>query len=272
LEQRFLAMNTEQVWTLLIVLTLLFFEFFFPLRSYLIWSKHKVEDLLWVIVHEVVYVFLLFTTLFKINNAINAYLIKHKFILKLQAQHVIVQGIVLFLVLDFVSYWLHRSFHSFKPMWSMHRLHHSTTELTVLSAFRQSLGEAILSGLIFGFFSGFVLVSNQVFSFVSVFFMSACFIQHSNIKFRIPSFANKIFITPRNHLWHHSIEMIHSKGQNFGFVLVWWDYLFGTHYNPNSTNTKIGFSDDFKYTNFFGKIIFPMDNWIMNFLKNFKRN
>ncbi|PIN72227.1 hypothetical protein COV22_03795, partial [Candidatus Woesearchaeota archaeon CG10_big_fil_rev_8_21_14_0_10_47_5] len=135
---------------------------------------------------------------------------------------------VLLLALDFASYCMHRTLHTFEWPWKMHRLHHSSLELTILSSFRISWGEGIVTGIVFGIISGIVLVPTPVYFYINFLFVFACLIQHSNIKFRYPAFLGKILITPRNHLWHHSSELKHQHGQNFGFVLVFWDKILKT--------------------------------------------
>lgn len=51
----------------------------------------------------------------------------------LSLQPVWMQGIQVFLLADFLSYWIHRIFHN-KSLWKFHAVHHSSTELDWLSS------------------------------------------------------------------------------------------------------------------------------------------
>lgn len=264
-------MNNEKYYLLTLVLTLMALEYFFPRRIYKLINRHRLEDLAWVFIHEVVFVFLLAGVMYKTHEFINQFFTDNFYIVNLQTQSSLFQVVFLFIVLDFISYWSHRSFHVFRSLWSLHRLHHTTTELTALSVFRQSWGEAILQGFFMGFFSGWFSVDPKLQSFGYMLFITACLIQHSNIRFPAFAFIQKILITPRNHMWHHSTEKHRMNGQNFGLVLTVWDRLFKTHYNPEHFETKIGLNEEYDYGSFFKRTIHPLDQIPSLIVDKFKK-
>ncbi|MBY0470433.1 sterol desaturase family protein [bacterium] len=150
------------------------------------------------------------------------------------------QFLVTLFLLDFTSYWVHWSFHSIPVLWKLHRVHHSATELTALSSFRHHSLEVFTHMLIQGLLLGVLSISYSVIFYTNLIFLSACMIQHSNIRLWIPRVADWVLITPRNHYWHHSKELHGKYGQNFGFIFSFWDRIFNTLHLPNHYRTEIG--------------------------------
>ncbi|MFD1257674.1 sterol desaturase family protein [Mucilaginibacter terrae] len=142
---------------------------------------------------------------------------------------------VLFFVIthDLYIYLFHRFQHRNKTFWRIHEAHHSGKEVDFLAGSRSHILEIII---------------NQTIEFAPIIFLGAdpavilikalidavfgMFI-HANIKVNLGKFKY-IVNTPELHLWHHANyqEVFHA---NFSTKFSFWDYLFGTAYDPGHT-------------------------------------
>lgn len=248
-------MNQESLLVILASSILVGLEWLFPLRSYGFKSRERIEDLFWSALHFLVYPLLMATISFGVGDKIA----EQMSFLNLLDLHLILQFSIFLLFTDFFSYWTHRAFHSIKPLWELHRLHHSTTELTTLSSFRTHWLEFLTNSFVIGAITGLLTVQGEVRFIVNLGLSFVCIFQHANLKISYPGFIEHIFITPKNHLWHHSKELKYRYGQNFGFLFPWWDMIFKTLHNPPRTNTELGLSDDFHYSSNLNKLLYPFD-------------
>ncbi|MGB8398427.1 sterol desaturase family protein [Bradyrhizobium sp.] len=130
------------------------------------------------------------------------------------------------LITDFAGYWIHRLYHSNDFLWTFHRVHHSQTELTFVTSFRNHIVEQIISNIIM--FVPAILLGVPVWFWGPVFLMQNLFegLQHSDIKWRY-GFLYPVLVSPVFHAIHHSPERARHDS-NYGKILSVWDYLFGT--------------------------------------------
>lgn len=131
---------------------------------------------------------------------------------------------------DFTIYMQHRVFHRFKPLWRLHRMHHTDLDYDVSTGVRFHPVSILISatiklGLIFllGPLASAVLLSEIILNATSMF-------NHSNIKLplRLDRALRYFIVTPDMHRIHHSVEMA-EHNRNFGFNFPWWDRLFDTY-------------------------------------------
>ncbi len=131
---------------------------------------------------------------------------------------------------DLTIYLQHRLFHQIKPLWRLHRVHHTDLDYDVSSGVRFHPLSILLSALIklslilaLGPPAVAVLVSEILLNATSMF-------NHSNI--RIPDSLERVLrtflVTPDMHRVHHSTDR-GEHNQNFGFNFPWWDRLLGTY-------------------------------------------
>jgi sterol desaturase/sphingolipid hydroxylase (fatty acid hydroxylase superfamily) len=138
--------------------------------------------------------------------------------------------VVMFFVLDFLDYVYHVIAHRFRPLWTLHSLHHSDRAVDVSTTFREHPGETLVRVcflITWVFLCGAsveVLVLRQTietFSNVS---------QHT--VFRLPRLPARIlgwfFITSNLHHTHHHWQRP-GTNCNYGDVFSIWDRLFGTY-------------------------------------------
>lgn len=137
--------------------------------------------------------------------------------------------IIILLLMEFVSYWIHRSFHTIPVLWKIHAVHHSDTEVDVTTSHRHHPFEPMLSALVITpivFVMGapviVIVMYNLTRTAVSV-------VNHGNFALpeRLDNILRLLIITPDFHRMHHSSDRQYSDS-NYGAVVPWFDYLFKT--------------------------------------------
>ena len=127
---------------------------------------------------------------------------------------------------ELAQYAIHRSMHTFGPLWKLHAVHHSSRRMYWLNAtrvhpleglFHAATGATVL--VVLGVPAG-VLAIHAVFLGVCRLF------QHSNLDLRLGP-LNWIFSGPEVHRWHHSTNRVEVDA-NYGTVHLLWDWIFRT--------------------------------------------
>jgi len=131
---------------------------------------------------------------------------------------------------DLTIYVQHRLFHKFKPLWRLHRMHHTDLDYDVSTGVRfHPLSIFISAGIKLGLILALgppaiaVIVSENVLNATSMF-------NHSNIKLphRLDAALRYFIVTPDMHRIHHSV-IAQEHNRNFGFNFPWWDKIFNTY-------------------------------------------
>ncbi|MEJ6541569.1 MAG: sterol desaturase family protein [Halioglobus sp.] len=139
-------------------------------------------------------------------------------------------AIALIVVLvEFASYWIHRLFHRVSGLWRLHAVHHTDTTFDVTTSQRHHTAEVAIDTIIllpiFLLFGAptLILVSYQLVRVLLVLF------NHSNIYLpaAVDRVLRNIIVTPDFHRLHHSPDPQFTNS-NYGTVVPWFDYLFGT--------------------------------------------
>lgn len=135
-----------------------------------------------------------------------------------------------FVLLDFIIYLQHVTFHAVPLLWRLHRMHHADLDIDVTTGGRFHPFEILLSVLIkIAAVLAFGIPASAVFVFEVVLNATSLF-NHSNVA--MPPWLDRvvrlIVVTPDMHRVHHSIVR-RETDSNFGFNLPWWDRLFGTY-------------------------------------------
>jgi sterol desaturase/sphingolipid hydroxylase (fatty acid hydroxylase superfamily) len=147
-----------------------------------------------------------------------------------------VRFLVGFAALDLTAYFSHRLFHAVAPLWRVHQVHHSETDLDLTTGFRFHPVEALFTqGLALATVAA-LGVSPGAVALGGLAVVVQDFFTHAN--FRIPEAADRILrlliITPPMHRIHHS-ELVPEQNKNFGTVFSLWDRLFGTYAVPSNS-------------------------------------
>jgi len=143
----------------------------------------------------------------------------------------IAQTLLFALAYDFFYYWWHRAQHTFRPLWAIHRLHHTEQALNVTTAVRHHWLEESLRPLVVLFPLGWLLNFQPVqYAAIGLVFAAWPFFIHLNTRMHLGPLG-RVIMGPQYHRIHHSIEPRHWN-RNFGSFFPAWDYLFGTAWHP----------------------------------------
>lgn len=134
------------------------------------------------------------------------------------------------LVLDLLTYAVHRMFHAVPAFWRLHALHHSDVSLDVSTTVRHHPAEAVVTAVVLGV--GGALLGGSAIEVV-VYGIIENVVQllgHADI--RLPRFLERvtsaIFVTPKFHRIHHSSRRSETDS-NYGQVFAFWDKLFRSY-------------------------------------------
>jgi len=141
-----------------------------------------------------------------------------------------VQFAVGFATLDLTAYFSHRLFHAVAPMWRVHQVHHSETDLNLTTGLRFHPVEALFTQGLSLIIIALLGTPPGAVGFAGLAVIFQDFFEHVNV--RIPETTDRILrlmiITPAMHRVHHSVA-IPEQNKNFGTVFSFWDRLFGTY-------------------------------------------
>jgi sterol desaturase/sphingolipid hydroxylase (fatty acid hydroxylase superfamily) len=135
-----------------------------------------------------------------------------------------------YIALDLVVYFQHRYFHRSPMLWKLHKVHHTDVDLDVTSGFRFHTLEILISLIIKIIFVALLGVSALGVVFFEILLNAGSLFNHSNINIseKIEPFVNRLVVTPRMHLVHHSV-VDDEHNSNFCFTISLWDRLFNTY-------------------------------------------
>lgn len=150
-------------------------------------------------------------------------------------------------LMDLAIYAQHVAAHAMPHLWCVHRVHHADLDLDVTSGIRFHPVEMLLSmwwKLVVILLLGPLPTAVVVFEIV---LNASAMFNHSNFALpeRIDAWLRCLVVTPDMHRIHHSVVR-QEMDSNFGFMLPWWDRLFGTYREaPDSgqTGMTIGLSE-----------------------------
>jgi sterol desaturase/sphingolipid hydroxylase (fatty acid hydroxylase superfamily) len=146
--------------------------------------------------------------------------------------------VLLFFLAELAYYWYHRTAHRVAFLWANHRVHHSSNELTLASAYR--IAPAPVLALAWLFFMPIVWIG---FPAVTVFVMLTVnlayqFWLHTTL---IPKLGpiEGILNTPSAHRVHHA-RNVEYLDKNYGGILMIFDCIFGS-YQPEEPAIAIDY-------------------------------
>jgi sterol desaturase/sphingolipid hydroxylase (fatty acid hydroxylase superfamily) len=174
----------------------------------------------------------------------------------------LVQLLELLLLADLVGYWSHRAFHK-QPLWRIHAIHHSSTELDWLAASRvHPLNEIltravqVIPFLLLGF-RGDVIAG-----LVPLLTLYAIFL-HSNVTWSYGP-LRYVLASPLLHRLHHTSEE-EGRDRNFAGMFPFFDLLFGTLYLPKGRQPMaFGVTGEAVPATFFAQLIYPLRSRTQN--------
>lgn len=134
--------------------------------------------------------------------------------------------ILLFVAIDFLYYWFHRSAHEISLFWGTHVVHHQSEEYNLSVALRQSAFQSFISGL---FYLPLAIIGFDPIPFLLVNTLQTLyqFWIHTEAIDKMPAWFEFIFNTPSHHRVHHGQNPKYID-KNHGGTLILFDRLFGS--------------------------------------------
>ena len=231
-------------------------ERFFPARAeQTVFRAEWQEDMFYYLISSMLVQVLGFITLAP-SNFVNAQIPLDDIRIHIVNLPFWVQVFIIMVATDFVQYWVHRAFHSYRFLWKFHSIHHSTKKMDWLAGARMHFMEiAVLRSLtaVPMFTLGFQPEAIQAYLLVVYFYSS--FI-HANIGWKL-GFLERFFVTPRFHHWHHGSDRA-AIDINYASHFPIFDWLFGTHHLPEEEwPDKYGVVGDSVPQGYWKQFIYP---------------
>lgn len=132
---------------------------------------------------------------------------------------------VLFLGVDFCFYWFHRFAHVMALPWATHVVHHSSEELNLIVALRQSAFEDVIAA-VFYLPLAWIGFPPAWFAAMFSFNLNWQFWCHTRMVGKLGP-IEWVFNTPSHHRVHHARNPEYLD-KNYAGTLIVWDRLFGT--------------------------------------------
>lgn len=139
------------------------------------------------------------------------------------------QALTFVVASDFLTYWIHRGFHTVS-LWKYHAIHHSSEELDWISATRFHPVNIFLGTVLVDVALLLAGISPQVMLLVGPFNTATSALVHANLNWTFGPFKYA-FASPVFHRWHHTAAD-RGGSSNFAGTFPLWDVLFGTFYMP----------------------------------------
>ena len=176
-------------------------------------------------------------------------------------QPVWLQIVGIYLMFDFIGYWMHRLFHR-RRWWPFHAVHHSSEDLDWLSGVRIHPVNELVSKfcqvtpfLLLGFNPLVTLSVAPFFTFHAIFVHAAVDWDFGPLR--------GIVVSPVFHRWHHSKDRA-AWDKNFAGLFAFWDRIFGTYYMPvGRPPENFGIPEEFP-DGFFGQMRRPFVQFMVH--------
>jgi sterol desaturase/sphingolipid hydroxylase (fatty acid hydroxylase superfamily) len=133
------------------------------------------------------------------------------------------------LLLDLVSYLLHRLEHAVFPLWRLHSVHHADIDVDATTAVRHHPFETIFIGVAMLLLVVILGVPPWAWAAYAALVLVLQLAQHANVRLpaRLDAALGLLLMTPGLHRTHHASTPEHYNS-NFGAALTVWDRCFQT--------------------------------------------
>ena len=141
-----------------------------------------------------------------------------------------VELVLTILLIDGLTYVMHRLFHEAPFLWRFHRMHHSDTQMDVSTGARFHVGEHIISTAVRGGLYAACAINMPNILLYETLFLANVLFHHANISISEP--VDKIYrlllTSPNMHKVHHS-NIQSETDSNYTSLFSFWDRIFGTY-------------------------------------------
>jgi sterol desaturase/sphingolipid hydroxylase (fatty acid hydroxylase superfamily) len=165
------------------------------------------------------------------------------------------QAVFFIVVSDFLTYWIHRGFHTAHG-WKYHAVHHSSKDLDWISAARFHPINIFLGTVLVDVSLLLAGISPNAMLIVSPFTTASSAFVHANLNWTLGPFKY-VLAGPVFHRWHHTAAD-RGGSKNFAGTFPIWDLLFGTFYMPADELPDAYGIDDTSFPESFGaQMLYP---------------
>jgi alkylglycerol monooxygenase len=133
---------------------------------------------------------------------------------------------IVFVVMDFKGYWVHRWSHEINFFWNKHIIHHSSEEFNLACALRQSVSSFVDLFTFFLLPCALLGIEEKVIAIVGPLHLFAQFWYHTQHINKM-GFLEHILVTPSHHRVHHAVNQVYMD-KNYAQIFIVWDKWFGT--------------------------------------------
>jgi len=152
------------------------------------------------------------------------------------------QLLVFMIVYDFLDYWVHRFAHRVSWWWEVHRFHHSATKFNIITVARSHPLDLAFAGTIVIIPMTILGVPLEQLLLISILRSMLGKMQHSMIDWDFGWLGKYILMSPVAHRIHHSPYPEHWD-KHYGHTFIFWDRMFGTYYDGDFVNDRVGLSN-----------------------------
>ncbi|WP_310535208.1 sterol desaturase family protein [Novosphingobium sp.] len=162
----------------------------------------------------------------------------------------LVQALMVFTIIEFGQYWMHRLMHNWTPFWLTHAPHHHITQLNAAKGAVGNPIELFLISLsviaLLDFDKTAMFAAFNLGGVVSTF-------AHANVRANPPIWYSFFLTTIRHHSLHHSVAYENTRC-NYGNSLILLDRIFGTY--REGEGIEVG-QDDRRRLSILEQTLFP---------------
>jgi len=135
------------------------------------------------------------------------------------------------IVFDLSEYLFHRAQHSIPLLWSMHSMHHSDPEMSVLTTNRHFWADPIFKTLTVWSAAAMVISATPLALAVYALLSFWNLLSHSNLRLNLGRWS-WLINSPAYHRRHHSSVPAHFNS-NFAALFPIWDVIAGSYHRPD---------------------------------------
>ena len=133
--------------------------------------------------------------------------------------------------------------HRVPVLWRLHEFHHAAEEFNGLTAAREHPLEKAINIVVMVVPALLIGLPTAEFAIVTITFGAIGLVKHSSIPWH-GWFGKYVIQSPRDHFIHHSRVPEHHD-QNFANYFPIWDHLFGTYYEGDADDARLGLDRDY---------------------------
>lgn len=132
---------------------------------------------------------------------------------------------ILFVLVDFLWYWYHRSSHEINLFWAVHVVHHSSNEFNLSVGTRITIFQTLVR-MAFWIVLPLIGFPAQMIMLILLVQGVYPFFVHTRMVGKL-GWLEYVMVTPSHHRVHHASNEVYLD-KNYGGVFIVWDRLFGT--------------------------------------------